>query len=228
MTTAIIGTGRLGGTLARLLVNGGERVILAASSEAQAAALAQELGELASAGSVRKAITDADVAVLATYFPIAKDTLTSNADLLDGVVVIDPTNANQRDETGKTVTDETGRPVGILPEGQSAGAVIAGLLPPGAHYVKAFGTLGVPSLASSANRAPERAALLYATDDEHAAAVAERLITAAGFDPVKAGSAADAGRLELPRGDLHQYGSVFNGQVPSAAEARAASAGTSR
>jgi len=40
-------------------------------------------------------------------------------------------------------------------------------------------------------------ALFYATDDEHAASVAERLITAAGFDPVKAGGVDQTLRLEV-------------------------------
>ena len=40
--------------------------------------------------------------------------------------------------------------------------------------------------------------LFYATDDDSAAAAVERLITAGGFDPVKAGGVADAGRIEVP------------------------------
>jgi hypothetical protein len=51
-TTAIIGTGNIGGTLARHLVRGGEPVVLETKDEANAAALAQELGELARAASV--------------------------------------------------------------------------------------------------------------------------------------------------------------------------------
>ena len=57
MTTAIIGLG-IGKSVARHLVDGGERVVLAARDEQNATALAKELGELASATSVEKAITD--------------------------------------------------------------------------------------------------------------------------------------------------------------------------
>src|SRR5207302_1129066 len=60
MTTAIIGTGNIGGQVARHLVAGGEQVILAARDESHAAALATELGPLASAASVRQAIAAAD------------------------------------------------------------------------------------------------------------------------------------------------------------------------
>ena len=49
MATAIVGIGNIDGTLARDLIHGGEPVVLAAKDEANAAALAQELGDLARA-----------------------------------------------------------------------------------------------------------------------------------------------------------------------------------
>jgi 8-hydroxy-5-deazaflavin:NADPH oxidoreductase len=45
MTTAIIGVGKIGSGLARDLVRGGERVVLAARDESQAEALADEFGD---------------------------------------------------------------------------------------------------------------------------------------------------------------------------------------
>src|SRR4029077_14464036 len=113
-----------------------------------------------------------------------------------------------------------------LPEGQSSGSVVAALLPAGAHYVKAFGTLAAESLASAANREPQSAVLLYATDDDAAATTIERLIHAAGFEPLKAGGVADAGRVEMPGGDLHQAGR--NGALLDLDEARSAVAGTAK
>jgi len=117
--------------------------------------------------------------------------------------------------------DANGQMVRTLPDGQSAGSIVAALLPTSAHYVKAFGTLGADSLASSANREPRRVVLFYATDDDIAADTVERLIRAAGFEPLKAGGLADAGRLEVPGGDLHQGGGL-NGQLVDLDEARAA------
>jgi hypothetical protein len=90
--------------------------------------------------------------------------------------------------------------------------------------VKAFGTLGADSLASSANREPRRVALFYATDDDIAAGTVERLIRAAGFDPVKAGGAAAAIRMEGPGGDLSQGG--LKGELLDLDQARAALAAT--
>jgi 8-hydroxy-5-deazaflavin:NADPH oxidoreductase len=218
MTTAIIGVGKIGGGLARDLVRGGERVVLAARDQSQAKALADELGDLATAAPARDAIAAAAVVVLAIWLDQDKELVPAIADLLDGKVIVDPSSPIGFGEDGK--------PVRTLPEGTSAGSVVAGLLPAGARYVKAFGTLAAPSLAAEAYRTPRRAVLFYATDDEAAGAAAERLITAAGFEPVKAGAARDAARLEIPGGDLHQSGGL-NGRVLDLDEARAAVATTS-
>ena len=212
MATAIIGTGKIGGQVARHLVAGGEQVVLAARDESHAAALAKELGPLASAASVPQAIAGSDVVVLAVWLETSRELIAENEDLLHRKVIVDPSNPIQLD--GKGGFSRT------LPDGQSAASVIAGLLPADAQLVKAFGTLGAEAFASSANRTPRRAVLFYATDDEGAAGTVEHLISTAGFDAVRAGGLADASRIEVA-GDLHQYGGL-NGNVVDADEARAA------
>src|SRR2546423_1460034 len=79
-------------------------------------------------------------------------------------------------------------------------------------------TLARDSFASSANREPRRAVLFYATDDDAAATTIERLIHAAGFDPLKVGGVGAARRIEMPGGDLHQFG--LNGKILDLEEAR--------
>jgi predicted dinucleotide-binding enzyme len=221
MTTAVIGIGALGGTVARHLVDGGESVAVAARDPDKAAQFARELGGLSRAASVSEAIVDADAVLLAVMWQTATNLIPKYAQLLDGKVVIDPSNPIALDESG-TPIQRDGGPLRNLPEWTSSGAVIAGLLPAGARYVKAFGTLAARDLASGAHRAPERVALLYATDDDRAGSVVERLISVAGFDPVKAGGVGDVGRIEMPGGDLHEYGRAFQGQPPTAAQAKAA------
>lgn len=193
MTTAIIGIGNLGGSLARHLVDGGESVVLAAKDESKAQALADQLGPLARAESVDDAIAGADVVVLALWLDTTRELFSQNPGPLDGKVVIDPSNP---------IGFENGRMIRTLPDGQSSGSVVAGLLPAGAHYVKAFGTLAASDLASGANRQPRRIVLFYATDDGTAASTIEHLIQVAGFEPLKVGGVADAGRIEGPDGDL--------------------------
>ena len=114
MATAIIGTGNIGGTLARHLVRGGEPVVLAAKDEANAAALAQELGELARAASVEEAIAEADAVVFAVWLDTIKELIAKDAGLLDGKVVVDPSNPIGFDENGRDDADAARRPVGGL------------------------------------------------------------------------------------------------------------------
>jgi 8-hydroxy-5-deazaflavin:NADPH oxidoreductase len=204
VTTAIIGVGNLGGTVARHLVASDELVVLAAADEAHAKALADELGPNASAASVEDAIASADVVVLATWLDQTKELVPARTRLLENKVVVDPSNP---------IGFENGQMIRTLPEGQSSGSVIAGLLPASAHYVKAFGTLGADQLATSANHEP-RVVLFYATDDEAAEATAQRLIRAAGFEPLKVGGVSNAGRIEGPDGELQ-------GRVLDLDEARA-------
>ena len=205
MTTAIIGVGNLGGTVARHLVEGKERVVLAAQDKTHAETLADELGPNASAAPVEDAIAGADVVVLATWLAQTKEYVPALASLLEDKVVVDPSNP---------IGFENGQMFRTLPEGESSGSVVAGLLPASAHYVKAFGTLGADQLATGSDSEP-RIVLFYATDDEVAEATAQRLIRAAGFEPLKVGGVSDAGRIEGPDGE-------FQGRILDLDEAQAA------
>jgi 8-hydroxy-5-deazaflavin:NADPH oxidoreductase len=199
LTTAIIGVGNLGRTVARHLVGGGESVVLAAADERHAEALADELGPNASAASVEEAIAGANVVVLATWLDQTRELVPARTRLLEDKVVVDPSNPIGFDENGQMFR--------TLPPRESAGSIVAGLLPESAHYVKAFGTLGADQLATSANREPP-VVLFYATDDDAAEATAQRVIRAAGFEPLKVGGVSDAGRIEGPDGELQ--GRIFD------------------
>ncbi|MEV3871215.1 NAD(P)-binding domain-containing protein [Streptomyces sp. NPDC049906] len=209
MTTAIIGTGAIGSRLAADLTTGGESVLLASRDLERTRELADRLGDRATATTVDQAVDMADVLILAVWFDTIKELIARYGDRLSGKVVVDPSNPITVDERG-TFTK-------TLPEDQSAGVVIAGLLPAGARPVKAFGTLLAASLEHEARREPERAVGFYAADDPAAGEEAARLIRAAGFDPVPVGGLDQSLRIEV-FGDLHE-GTL--GRVPSADEARA-------
>ena len=200
MTTAIIGVGNLGRTIARELVAGGEPVVLAASETPNQ--LATQLGDLATAATVPEAIETADTVILAVWLDTAKDLIEENRERLAGKVVVDPTNPISVGEQGELTRS--------LPEQETSSSVISSLLPGTARYVKAFGSLSADSLGESANRTPDRAVLFYATDDAEAQRTVVRLISAAGFDPVNVGGAEAAGRIEFG-GDLTEFG--LNGLV---------------
>jgi predicted dinucleotide-binding enzyme len=82
----------------------------------------------------------------------------------------------------------------------------------------AFGTMSAGLLESAGHRSPEPAVLFYVTDDDRAGEEVERLIRAAGFQPVKAGGIEQSSRLEVG-GDLHDL-------VVGLAEARSLIGGT--
>ena len=211
MATAIIGIGNIGKAVATHLTDGGETVVLAADNEANAQQLAKDLGRGASAASVADAIDQADAVIFAVWLNVTKQLVAEHGARLVGKVVVDPSNPI-------TVAPDGTFPR-TLPDGVSSASVIDGLLPTGVHFVKAFGTIAADALADSANRSPKRAVLFYATDDDVAGATAERLISTAGFDPIKAGGLDQAIRIEM-FGDLHQFGGL-DGKLITVAEAQA-------
>ena len=212
MTTAIIGVGNVGSRLATDLVRGGEPVILASNHQANARSLASKLGDLATAAPVPDAVSQADNVVLAMWLDAEKEVISELSDSLIDKTVIDTSNPVGPDGHGGVAR--------TLPDGKSSASVVADMLPAGSHYVKAFGTLLAGSLAEGANRTPEKAVLFYATDDDAAAATAEKLIRTAGFDPMRAGGVDSAIRIEMG-GDLHESGGL-HGQMLNLDQARAA------
>ncbi len=212
MVTAIIGVGNIGKAVAGDLVRGGERVILAGRSRADAEQVAAGLGGPAEAADVVDAVEAADAVVFAVWLDAIKDLVQQLGGRLVGKVVLDPSNPVAPDRAGQLVR--------TLPDGVSGASVVSALLPDGATLVKAFGTLAADSLARGGRRTPERAVLFHAADDHGAEATARRLIAAAGFDPVSVGGLDQAIRIEM-FGDLHQYGGL-DGRLVDAAEAATA------
>jgi predicted dinucleotide-binding enzyme len=195
MTTAIIGTGGLGSVIARQLASGGETLRLSSADTASARTLAAQIGRAAVVvvGN-RDALQGVDAVVLALRFTVLKGVIDQIAGPLTGKLVIVPSNP--------VSTDAHGNVSRVLPEGQSAGKVVAGWLPAEARLAMAFGTMSADLFESAANRSPEPAVLFYVTDDDRAGEEVERLIRTAGFEPVKAGGLEQSGRLEVG-GDLH-------------------------
>jgi 8-hydroxy-5-deazaflavin:NADPH oxidoreductase len=194
-TTAIIGTGGIGSVIARGLASGGESLRLSSADIQSARTLAAEIGPAAVvAGDNRDALQGADAVVLALRFAVLKGVIGEVADQLNDKVVVVPSNPVGLDAQGKVVR--------LLPKGQSSGEVLAGWLPAGSHLVMAFGSMSAELFESSSHRSPEPAVLFYATDDDRAREEVERLIRAAGFEPLKAGGIEQSSRLEVG-GDLH-------------------------
>ena len=210
MKTAIIGLGNIGKQVALNLITGGEQVIVADHGATKAQDFAKESGGKARAASVAAAIDGADIIVFAVYFNAIKELLVEYRKKLSGKIIVDPSNPIAPDGSGGFKK--------IIPQDQSSGQILAALLPPGAKFVKAFGSLAAGSLKSGARRAPEPNVLFYASDDRDAGNAVAELIKSSGFAPVRVGGINQSIRIEV-FGDLHELGKL--GKAVTAKEAAA-------
>ncbi len=199
MKTAIVGLGNIGKQLALNLMAGGQHVIVADHGPTKAMDLAKASGDKARAVSVAAAIDEADIIVFAVYFDAIKGLLEEYRTRLVSKIVVDPSNPIAPDGSGGFKK--------IIPQDQSAGQNLAALLPPGAKFVKAFGTLAAPSLKTGSRRVPEPNVLFYASDDRDAGNAVAELIGASGFAPVRIGGINQSIRIEV-FGDLHELGKL--------------------
>ena len=196
---AIVGLGNIGQALATNLINGNRPVILASRNFSNAQKLSEELGNMTQPMEIQDAIQQADIIVLAIWFSSIKDFFNEYSSLLEGKIIVDPSNPivpNDRGGFDKTIGQD-----------QSAGQINAALLPKGAKIVKAFGTLGAASLTGASQQKPESAVLFYATDDKSIDPIIEELIADAGFEPLRVGGLDQSIRLEV-FGELHEFGAL--------------------
>jgi hypothetical protein len=219
-TVGFIGSGMIGGTVARLSVAAGHHVVLSNSRGPQTLQdLAADLGPLARAATGEQA-ADSDIAVVA--IPVrAYDGLPAGP--LAGRVVIDTGNYYpQRD--------------GQLPELDSGALTSSGLLQrdlDGAAVVKGFNNIYFRHLHSLARPAgaPDRTALPIAGDDADAKQAVTAFLDSIGYDTVDAGSLAESWRQEP---GTPAYGAPYgpfsdeNGHPASADTIRAALAEATR
>ena len=210
-TVAIIGIGNIGSRRAANFAAGGQDFLLAGRDQEAAGKLASGLDGHAEAVSADEAIERADVLVLAVWLDAFEQLIAQYGGRLAGKVIVDPTNPVGPDADGNYRK--------VIPEQESSGQILAGLLPAGARLVKAFGTLSAPTLSAAAWQEPERAVQFYAADDDTAGDLVAELIRAGGYEPVRVGGLDQSIRIEM-FGDLHEYGAL--GRVVTKSEALAA------
>jgi predicted dinucleotide-binding enzyme len=146
--------------------------------------------------------------VVAVWFDSFRQLIAQYGERLAGKVIVDPTNPEGPDGHGGFRK--------IIGEQESAGQILAGLLPSGARLVKAFGTLSAGTLSAAARQEPERAVEFYAADDDAAGELVASLIRAGGYEPVRVGGLDQSIRIEM-FGDLHEFGGL--GRVVTKTEA---------
>ena len=174
---AIVGTGNIGGALARLWSKAGYAVSVAVRESSAANKIPG-----VSSGSAGEIASAAEIVVLAVPWPAVKDALASCGDL-SGKVVVDCTNP--------VLPDLEGLEFG----GTTSAAEKLQQLAPRAHIVKAFNTIGAPLLGNATFDGLE-ADGYYCGDDDAAKAAVAPLIAATGLRPFDAGPLRNARYLE--------------------------------
>lgn len=182
----IVGTGRIGGALARHWVNAGHEVLVSSRNPDELRPLAAELGPRARVGTPREAAAFGSVVLVSVPFAAMPQIGNDLAGELAGKVIID---------TSNPVENRDG-PQAREWQRQGAGVATAALLK-NDRVVRAFNCIPAASLANEANRQPARLAIPIGGDDAAAIAIAERLVRDAGFDPVVVGSLAETRQFDL-------------------------------
>src|SRR5579859_6189244 len=141
-TVAIIGTGNIGSRLAANFAAGGQDFLMAGRDVEAARKIAADLDGHAEVVSVDEAVDRAGVLVFTVWLDAFEQLIAQYGPRLAGKIIVDPTNPVGPDADGNY-----GK---TIPEQESSGQILAGLLPTGARLVKAFGTLSAPTLAAVA------------------------------------------------------------------------------
>lgn len=184
MKIAIIGTGNVGGTLAKSWGAKGHKILLGVrdTQDEKTRTMAKGIGSDAEVLGIRQAVERTDIVVLATPWEAAKDALGAAGDL-SSKILIDVTNPLKPDLSGLSVGHDT-----------SAGQQVAGWAR-GARVVKAFNTTGFPNMADP--KYPDGAATMFiCSDDADAKSRAATLARDLGFEVVDAGPLSNARLLE--------------------------------
>jgi len=181
----MIGSGRVGSALGNALVIAGHEVMFSSRHLEDDQALAERIGDGASAGTPRDAAAFGDVLFVAVPYSALPDVGKDLADLIKGKVIIDACNPfPKRDGEIANWAREKG-----------AGLASAELLP-GALIVRAFNAIGSARM-GSAYKEPGVVGMPIAGDDAEAVAVASDLIRDIGYEPVLIGGL-DKGRHLVP------------------------------
>ena len=186
LKVGIIGTGRIGGALARHWVNAGHEVFMSSRHPEELEPLAKELGPRAHVGTPREAAAFGSVVLVSVPYGAMPQIGNDYAAELAGKVIIDTSNPVERRDGSQALEWQQ----------KGAGVATAELLK-NRRVVRAFNCIPAASLASQANRQPARLAIPIGGDDAAAVAITERLVRDAGFDPVMVGNLAESRRFDL-------------------------------
>jgi len=182
----IIGTGHIGGTLARLWVAAGHEVLISSRHPEGLRPLAQSLGPKARVGTPREAALFGNVVLVSVPYGAMPQIGQDLKAELAGKIVLD---------TGNPYPQRDGD---MALEARRVGTGVASpRYLPGVRLVRAFNAINSDDLAKDAHRAGPPIAIPLAGDDAEALAVAQRLVRDAGFEPVVVGGLSRAREFDV-------------------------------
>ncbi len=178
MKIGIIGSGNIGGILARHWAQAGHEVMISSRHPEKLKTLAKSLGSKVRVGKVEEAARFGEVVLLSIPLgeipKLSKETLAA----LRGKIIMDTCNPYpERD--GKHGEEALNASTGS--------GVWAAKYIPGARLVKAFNTIYYRVLEKEAHRQGELVGVPLAADDKEALTTVAKLVQEAGFDPVIVG-----------------------------------------
>jgi predicted dinucleotide-binding enzyme len=197
----IIGTGDIGGALARHWARAGHELVISSRHPEQLQGLAKELGSKVRVGTPREAAAFGEVVLVSVPYHATPQVGRDYARELEGKVVLDTGNPYPSRDGEMAVRDR-----------QRGTGVASKEYLPGTKLVRAFNAINAGPLTNEANRKPERIGIPLASDYPEALEVAARLVTDAGFDPVVVGG--------LSRAREFDYGTAVYVRSYSAAKVR--------
>jgi 8-hydroxy-5-deazaflavin:NADPH oxidoreductase len=184
MNIGIIGSGNMGGSLAKLWAEKGHKILLTSTSPEQTAQVAKSIGENVSTGSTADAVSYGDVVVFAFPYESLNDVI-SKGGSFKNKIVIDLINPLTPDIKGLLLGFST-----------SASEEIEKRIPE-AKVVKAFNTISAPVVKSGKIKfngvAPD---VYFCGNDEESKGVVMNLIQDIGFEAIDSGPLTNARYLE--------------------------------
>jgi 8-hydroxy-5-deazaflavin:NADPH oxidoreductase len=182
----IIGTGDIGGALARHWGAAGHELLISSRHPEQLQALAKEIGPNVKVGTPREAAAFGEVVMLAVPYNALPQVGRDFAAELKGKVVMDAGNPYPGRDGEMAVRDRQ----------RGTGVALKEYLP-GTRLVRAFNAINAGPLANQAFEKPERLGIPLASDDKDALQVAAQLVRDAGFDPVVVGDLSRAREFDV-------------------------------
>jgi predicted dinucleotide-binding enzyme len=181
----IIGTGRIGGSLARHWAKAGHELMISSRHPDQLKPLAAELGSKVRVGTPEQAAAFGDVILVSVPYGSLPQIGNDYMKQLAGKVIIDTSNPlGARDPVG---AEALSKGVGVTSAAQLHTK----------RLVRAFNCINSYAVTTDSFRPGQKRAVPIGGDDAEALAIATRLVADAGFDAVVVGSLESTRDFEL-------------------------------